>query len=94
MNTIALCVATAMNIFSLPAGNTVVATIPAPVPPSRPFMVQILDTSMFRDWVFIGVPMGFGPVPIGWVPYASLASCPIAVEPGPDRSSAAQPLQR
>lgn len=78
MNTIALCVAVGLNIFSLPAGNTPVGTVP---PDVRATHVVILDTSLFKDWVFIGVPIDFPMakpyvIPIGWVPYAGLTVCP------------------
>lgn len=82
MNTIALCVVGALNVFSLPAGNAPVASYP---PPGYASPVHVLDTSMLRDWVFIGYEitiMGGRPhvVPLGWVPYASLAECRPACE--------------
>lgn len=71
MNTL-ICIATVLNIYSLPAGNTVVGTT------YLGEQVQIQDSSLLRDWVFIGTP-GFdgtkylGVRSRGWVPYASLA---------------------
>ena len=76
MNAIIFCTAVAMNIFSMPAGNTIVGGT---------FLgerVQIQDTSLMRDWVFIGEP-GFelgvnnqqiytGVKSMGWVAYAGL----------------------
>ena len=75
MSAIILCAATAINIFSLPAGNNVVWAAP-PGPPGQPFQVRVLDTSMFRDWVFIGTPFGKAVVPLGWVRYDNLMVCP------------------
>ena len=43
-----LCTLVAMQIFSAPAGPINVGV----VPPNT--AVQIQDTSMMRDWVFIG----------------------------------------
>ena len=80
MSPIILCVAAAINIFSLPAGNVVVGTYPLPNERNHP--VQVLDNSLLRDWVFVGLPVPplFGRpasiYPLGWVPYASLATCP------------------
>jgi hypothetical protein len=68
-----ICVATAMNIMSLPAGNTVVGVT------SLGERVQLQDGSLFRDWVFVGTPgwdnkgTYLGARSRGWVPYASLA---------------------
>ena len=73
MNSIILCTATALNIFSMPAGNTVVGKVPPGV------AVQLLDTSTLRDWVFVGKPDSFSggslPSPRGWVQYAYLGQC-------------------
>ena len=77
MNAIIFCTAVAMNIFSMPAGSMVVG---------QTFLgerVQIQDTSLMRDWVFVGEP-GFildehhqptyaGVKSMGWVTYAGLA---------------------
>lgn len=71
MNAI-ICVATALNIMSLPAGHAVVGVT------SLGEQVQLQDRSLLGDWVFIGTP-GFdgdkylGVRSRGWVPYASLA---------------------
>ena len=50
MNTLFLCTAVTLNIFSAPAGNQVVGTVPANKG------VQLMDGSLLRDWVFIGKP--------------------------------------
>lgn len=95
MNPAVLCIATAMNFYSLPAGNTVVYEL-RPNPNNYQLRVQVLDTSMLRDWVFVGAPVGVGPtwalLPIGWMPYAGLTQCPIAAPPAP--ASAEPSLQR
>ena len=76
MNTIALCVAAAMNIFSSPNGTPVGAV---PILQGYPqYEARVLDVSLFKDWVFIGI---YGlpnriVVPLGWVPYAGLTVCP------------------
>jgi hypothetical protein len=63
-----MCIAVAMNIVSLPAGNTVVGTT------ALGEQVQLQDGSLFRDWVFISDPRPQGgPLSRGWVPYANLA---------------------
>jgi hypothetical protein len=72
MNPIILCTATAINIMSLPAGNTVVGVT------ALGERVQLQDGSLFRDWVFIGDPgwdkgVYLGAKSRGWVPYSSLA---------------------
>ena len=80
MSPIILCVAAAMSVFSLPAGKTVVYALQNPS--NYQLRVQLLDTSLLRDWVFVGLPVPplFGRpasiYPLGWVPYASLATCP------------------
>jgi hypothetical protein len=48
MNSLMLCTAVALNIFSVPAGNTVVGEVPAYQ------HVYLMDSSPLRDWVFIG----------------------------------------
>ena len=50
MNTLILCTAMTLNIFSMPAGNTVVGEVPAYK------AVYLMDGSLMRDWVFIGKP--------------------------------------
>jgi hypothetical protein len=70
MNGIFLCTAIALNIFSMPAGNTVVGQVPYGK------AVQIQDTSLMRDWVFIGKPADGLPSPRGWVLYSGLGYCP------------------
>lgn len=68
-----ICIATVLNIMSLPAGHTVVGVT------SLGEQVQIQDSSLLRDWVFIGTPgwddqgKYLGVRSRGWVPYASLA---------------------
>ena len=69
MNTLILCTAMALNIFSMPAGNTVVGEVPA----YR--AVYLMDGSLMRDWVFIGKPGESGVSPRGWVTYAGLGQC-------------------
>jgi hypothetical protein len=59
MNSLILCTAAALNIFSMPAGNTVVGQVPY----SK--AVQIQDASLMRDWVFIGKPGDGLPSPRG-----------------------------
>jgi hypothetical protein len=80
MNGLLLCTTMAMNIFALPAGNTVVGQ----VPPYR--AVYLMDGSLLRDWVFIGKPGPDGVSPRGWVRYEFLGFCPHvadATEPEP-----------
>jgi hypothetical protein len=72
MNPIILCTAVAMNIYSLPVGNTVVGVT------ALGEQVQLQDGSLFRDWVFVGTPgwdngKYLGVRSRGWVPYANLA---------------------
>ena len=55
MNSIILCTAATLNIFSAPAGNQVVGTVPVNKE------VQLMDGSLLRDWVFIGKPDPVGP---------------------------------
>ena len=50
MNPFILCTAVTLNIFSAPAGNQVVG----PVPSNKD--VQLKDSSLLRDWVYIGKP--------------------------------------
>ena len=69
MNTLILCTAVTLNIFSAPAGNQVVGTVPANKE------VQLMDGSLLRDWVFIGKPGPDGVSPRGWVIYAGLGQC-------------------
>ena len=66
MNSLIMCTAIALNIFSQPAGNTVVGEVPAYK------QVQIMDGSLMRDYVFIGKPGPDGASPRGWVIYAGL----------------------
>ncbi len=72
MNPLIMCTAAVLNIFSLPAGSVAVGRAPYGV------AVQILDTSVLRDWVFIGKPEPGGalPSPRGWVLYSALGYCP------------------
>ena len=70
MNTLFMCAAVALNIFSMPAGNTVVGQVPA----GRE--VYLMDGSLMRDWVFIGKPEAQGVTPRGWVKYEFLGYSP------------------
>ena len=70
MNTLIMCTAAVLNIFSMPAGNIVVGQAPYGVP------VVIQDTSTLRDWVFVGKPGEGLPSPRGWVLYSALGYCP------------------
>ena len=65
-----MCTAAALNIFSAPAGYQVVGQVPYGK------AVQIQDTSLLRDWVYIGKPGDGLPSPRGWVIYAGLGQCP------------------
>jgi hypothetical protein len=71
MHALILCTAATLNIFSLPAGNVVVGQVPAYK------AVQIQDTSLMGDFVFVGKPGDGLPSPRGWVIYAYLAPCPV-----------------
>jgi hypothetical protein len=70
MNSLIMCSAVALNIFSAPAGSTVVGEVPAYK------QVYLMDASLLRDWVFIGKPGPDGISPRGWVQYAGLGQCP------------------
>ena len=63
---ITLCTVAAPNIFSVPAGSTVVGQVPAGVP------VQLMDGSLMRDYAFVGKLSQDGVSPRGWVVYAGL----------------------
>jgi hypothetical protein len=69
MNSLILCTAATLNIFSAPAGNTVVGEVPAYQ------RVYLMDGSLMRDWVFIGKPSMDGVSPRGWVIYSGLGQC-------------------
>jgi hypothetical protein len=69
VNSLILCTVAALNIFSAPAGNQVVGTVPAYK------QVYLMDGSLLRDWVFIGKPGENGVSPRGWVIYAGLGQC-------------------
>jgi hypothetical protein len=69
MNTLILCTAMTLNIFSMPAGNQTVGTVPANKE------VYLMDGSLLRDWVFIGKPGPEGVSPRGWVKYEYLGQC-------------------
>jgi hypothetical protein len=69
MNPLILCTAVALNIFSAPAGSTVVGEVPAYQ------RVYLMDGSLLRDWVFIGKPGPDGVSPRGWVIYTGLGQC-------------------
>jgi hypothetical protein len=70
MNPLIMCTAAVLNIFSAPAGYQVVGQVPYGK------AVEIQDTSLSRDWVFIGKPGENGVSPRGWVIYAGLGQCP------------------
>ena len=57
MNPLILCTAVALNIFSAPAGSTVVGEVPAYQ------RVYLMDGSLLRDWVFVGKPGPMALVP-------------------------------
>ena len=69
MNTLILCAAMTLNIFSMPAGSQAVGEVPAHK------AVYLMDGSLLRDWVFIGKPGENGVSPRGWVTYAGLSEC-------------------
>ena len=69
MNTLIMCSAVALNIFSQPAGSQVVGEVPAYQ------QVYLMDGSLLRDWVFIGKPGQNGVSPRGWISYAGLTQC-------------------
>jgi hypothetical protein len=69
MNTLILCTAVTLNIFSAPAGSTVVGEVPACQ------RVYLMDGSLMRNWVFFGKPGENGVSPRGWVIYAGLGQC-------------------
>ena len=54
MNSLIMCGAVALNIFSAPAGSTVVGEVPAYQ------RVYLMDGSLLRDWVFMANPGGTG----------------------------------
>lgn len=68
MNSLIMCTAVALNIFSQPAG-TVVGTVPGYK------AVQIEDFSLLRDYVFVSKPGPDGSSPRGWVIYSGLGQC-------------------
>jgi len=70
MNSLIMCSAVALNIFSMPAGSQAVGEVPAHK------AVYLMDGSLLRDWVFIGKPERDGISPRGWVQYAGLGQCP------------------
>jgi hypothetical protein len=74
MNNLIMCTAMTLNIFSMPAGNTVVGEVPAYK------AVYLMDGSLMRDWVFIGKPGDDGVSPRGWVIYSGLGYCPRGIE--------------
>jgi hypothetical protein len=69
MNSLILCTAFALNIFSMPAGSQAVGEVPAHK------AVYLMDGSLPRDWVFIGKPGPEGVSPRGWVAYRGLGPC-------------------
>jgi hypothetical protein len=73
MKTVTACTIVALNIFSMPAGNTVVGRLPAG------HRVFLMDGSLMRDWVFIGKwDAQNGVSPRGWVKYEYLGQCSTA----------------
>ena len=68
MNTLILCTAVAMNIFSSPGGQNV-GLVPAYQ------HVQIDDVSLLRDFVFVSKPGPGGSSPRGWIQYGGLGQC-------------------
>ena len=68
MNSLIMCTAVTLNIFSSP-GGTVVGTVPAYK------AVQIDDVCLLSDWVFVSKPGPDGVSPRGWVIYAGLGQC-------------------
>jgi hypothetical protein len=77
MNSLIMCSAVALNIFSAPAGSTVVGEVPAHK------AVYLMDASLMRDWVFIGKPGPDGISPRGWIVYSGLTACPHQGPPEP-----------
>jgi hypothetical protein len=75
MNGLIMCSAVALNIFSAPAGNTVVGVVPAYQ------RVFLMDGSLLRDWVFIGKPGPDGVSPRGWVIYRPRTVSVMATDP-------------
>ena len=69
VNGLIMCSLVALNIFSAPAGNTVVGEVPAYQ------RVYLMDGSLLRDWVFIGKRGESGVSPRGWVIYSGLGQC-------------------
>jgi hypothetical protein len=73
MNTVVICIATALNIYSLPASGRVVGVT------TNGERLEIQDRSLFGDWVYVGDPgwdqkgVYLGARSRGWVPYGSLA---------------------
>jgi hypothetical protein len=78
MNPMIFCTTVALNIFSYPAGSTVVGQVPA----HRE--VYLMDGSLMRDFVFVGKPGPDGVSPRGWVKYQYLGTCPHAPPPEPE----------
>jgi hypothetical protein len=75
MNGLIMCTAAALNIFTVPAGHTVVGRVP------QFAQVYLLEGSALRDWVFVGKPTDDGISPRGWVIYSGLGHCPSAPPP-------------
>jgi hypothetical protein len=67
----------ALNIFTAPAGSTIVGQVP------QYASVYLLDGSLLRDWVFIGKPGPDGISPRGWIKYEYLTACPHRGSPEP-----------
>ena len=69
MNSLIMCTAVTLSIFSQPAG-TVVGSVPAYK------AVQIEDVSLLRDYVFVSKPGPQGSSPRGSIEFGGLGSCP------------------
>jgi hypothetical protein len=68
MNSLIMCTAVTLNIFSAP-GGTVVGSVPAYK------AVQIDDVSLLRDMVFVSKPGPEDSSPRGWIQYGGLETC-------------------
>lgn len=69
------CALVAMNLYSAPAGNTVVGVVQQGEP------LQIQDVSTLRDFVFVGTPgwdskgTYIGVRSRGWMQYINIGAC-------------------
>jgi hypothetical protein len=69
MNSLIMCTAVALNIFTAPGGTTIVGEVPERV------QVYLMVGSLMRDYVFIGKPGPDGVSPRGWVNYSQQGQC-------------------